>query len=229
MSSVQAKMEYYQAFYGDSFVEHRIRSVEPDFGKMVNAFKTDLIKKFPKLEGDTQLLKKCLLSGLRAMHALGVKFPSAYFKHSQFSDAAMVAAGSDYGNRQSQEKTRAYVDEMRTISEQRLKELDAINNRDAEIYAEYESWFQKLLADEGLDVLETKVNAYLNLIDAYPHPEGKDYYVLGWKLPIELGIYNNERVIKAMQGHPSFKDMGRKSGGTKMEINDRSITDARPF
>ena len=228
MATIEQKMEYYRAFYGDGIRESNIENLpEKEFSTMVTTFNADLINRFPALDADYELRKRCIITGLRAMHALDADHPNVYLKHSKFTNEAMLAASGVYNGQMSAEKTSDSLDEIYAISDSRIKELDDLDRREAAIYSHYEGLFQKLHAEEGLGTIETKVNAYLNLIamDEYSHPEGKAYYVVAWKLPIELGIYENERVIEAMQNHPSFHGMQRQKGGTKMRVNGMKATD----
>ena len=224
LGSLEQRMPYYRAFYGEGLTEDSVREITDDFNKMVKKFNSDLVERIPALEVDYELRKRCILTGLQAMHILGADHPNVYSKHPKFQNQAMLSASGVYNEAMVKEKTQDTVDEMQSITEQRLKELDGLETRDAKIYAHYEMWFQKLLKEDGLDKYETQVNAYRCLIDMpdWEQPYGKDYFTIGWKLPMELGIFEDQRVIDACNEHPTLRSM--KRGKTRMRINNVPAT-----
>ena len=209
---------YYEAFYGPGFPMSQVGVRDHTaFREMCNLIKSDIEATFPQLE-DEAVKKKAILAALRALWKAKAEHPKAY-KTPIYGREAGFAAASTVHRELSVSRTKEYINKLNAVSEERYKALENEPGNAINFYALFDAHFQKNV-EKGIEPHSAKVAAYIQVIEANPHPEGFNYYVLAMKLPNEQGIYDEPEVIKAHQDHPSFRKLER-TGPTKMMVNGR--------
>ena len=215
---------YYEAFYGKGFPIGQVCGKDHDaFFTMCENISDDLNRQYP--DADDTLKRKAILAALNALHQAKVDHPNGYNVPIYAREAGMAAATIISSARVVEQTKKVVKDlDVTAISDEKYAELEKQQGRAAQIYATYHGFHDQNIR-EGMERINAKVSAYIQCIEAYPRPEGYDYYVLGMKLPCdpEVGVYNEPEVIEAMNAHPTLRKMGRKKGGGKFMVNGRKF------
>ena len=191
---------YYQAFYGKDFPLSQVgEQGHKGFKEMVDLMRSDIEKQFPHVEDD-ETRRKMMLAGMAAMRAAGANNPAAY-KSPNFAREAGYAMGSEASRKAAIDRARETVKEYSLgITDEHYAELENIN---VALLGAFEELYDGYV-ESNLEPTSAKVAAYRDLIDRYPAPDGRAYFILGWKIPQQFHIYDEEGVIDAMRNHPKF-------------------------
>ena len=225
--------QYFEAYYGTPVPLSKANILREPFVKMINMIQADIENHIPHASKDA--VKDGLLEAMRYMNTTGqLDTPSLYVKDTRiatetFRYAIAATTGKPLkrelttpkeqadATRREQEATRAMIEESNQRAEGMDKERDSIS---APLYKEYNRVKQMLIMN-GDSTHEAKIGAYRALLGTWENQGGIDIYIMGWKIPVEEGIYDEQEVIDMMNAHHKLRDMGRE-GPSQLRVNGKA-------
>ena len=219
MKCPKDEQEYYEAFYGTVPQDHIYVKVRESFEKMAKKFKEDILEKFPNVE-DLKL-GKAMICGLQVMGEMS-EMPGAYFSRVRTATTGIKAALAEINRLRKQEANIERAAGYTLISDSDFQEMHDENmGTTANFMVELERHIQNAIAS-GEENRDAKITGFCNLLKQHKNPEGYAYYLLGMKIPVEIGIWDTEKVIEAMNAHPVFQRL-KRAGSFKGPYNNGFI------
>ena len=208
MKCPQKHHPYYEAFYGILPQDHIYERVNEGFIKMVKKFKADLVEKFPDLPNPQ--LKEGILYGLETLQKIGAKSPNAYFSHTDMATQAFRAACNRVAALQKHDMDLERAQNYELVGDEELQQLQSKRERvRARLLVQLENHIKVAIAT-GKQGVDAKIIGFCELLKENPNPQGYAYFLLSLKLPVELEIYDEERVISAHNAHSAFAHLKRE-------------------
>ena len=223
--------QYFEAYYGTPVPVSKAKILRERFVTMANTIQADIENHIPHASKDA--VKLGLLEAMRYMNSTGkLDTPSLYISDTRiateaFRYAIAAAEGKPIrrelttpkeqadATRREQEATTAMIEESNRVAED--EERDSISSP---LYKEYNR-VKQILIMNGKSTHDAKIGAYRALLTTWEPQGGADYFYVGWDIPHEEEIYDEQEVIDMMNAHPSLRDMGRQ-GPTQMLLNGKA-------
>ena len=213
------QIPYYEAFFGTDIQKHVYEKVHKGFENMINKFKADIQEKFPKVSNI--MLGKAILSGLRVMGEMS-EMPGSYFSSVRTATTGIKAASAEINRLRKQEANIERAAGYTLLSDSDFQEMHDENmGTKANFMVELERHIQNAIAS-GEENRDAKITGFCNLLKQHKNPEGYAYYLLGMNIPVEIGIWDTEKVIEAMNAHPVFQRL-KRAGSFKGPYNNGFI------
>ena len=224
---------YYEAYYGSPIPASQVPNIKKPFLNMVKTMKADIMNHLTQAS-DTEVLAG-ILEGLSYLCSTGQNnYPDLYVRNPNHAkEAFKYAIAATTGKplkrelitpkeqtdaiQREQEATREMIDESNRVAEEQASERDSIS---APLFKEYNRTKQILIMN-GESTHDSKIGAYRALLGTWEPQGGVDYFVVGWKIPHEEKIYDEQEVIDMMNAHHALRGMGRQ-GPTQLRVNGKA-------
>lgn len=207
-----AWQRYHTEFYGTEIPPSMRKKIAKPFAEMVSMMLGDLDDVYSDLPQDCR--NRAILAGLSKMRDMSVDYTRAYATETHVKKEVFKTMSSFAKRFKEQERLEQAIKEER--AEREAKPVVNENPITKKLYDAFDTGYDWYIKN-GYDRQEACVRAFCGLLNQWASFEGIEHYVI-LSLPSQKNIRNDERVIEALNAHPSLRNDHKP---VKMSINGR--------
>lgn len=203
---------YHTQFFGTEIPASMRQKIAKPFVDMIGMMLTDLDEMFQDLPQDCR--DRAVLAGLGKMRDMEIDYTGAYATELNVKKEVFRTMSAVVRRFQEQQRLEEVIQQERT--EREAQPVIVENPKAKRLHDIFDACYDWAVR-QGLPRYEANVDAFLSLLRECNRLEGIEHYVI-FSLPLKKEIRNDQRVIEALNNHPSLRD---DHNTAKLTINGR--------